>query len=312
VFASTNTPLPSSDPTKHQWSGTLGYGYGETVIIPSFTGTAERTIYIAIGSWSGAGQFRFYANIHAKPINDYSRQEGTARTNFNPTSDEKTQIKDLLRSESRAVYFGTDGRHLIKHWTIHWKSHDNFWPYPTQIFTKEHTGHSYCSGDGDFGFPCGTGGATHVLWNTGAWCECSPQPCTCVNDPLEIERQGVQTGAHELGHCIYGFMNEYESTGNCGHSMMQKGHTPEKSPYFTNITDFCVWRNGGKDPEPQTASTHSQQDNNWDCLKQRLDNYIAFPTNWTPDPFYRTQALAPYLNDDHHLLENKITFTEVP
>ena len=203
----------------------------------------------------------------------------------------------------RATYFGSDGRYLIKNWTIRWNYPIDFWPYPTQVYTKDHLGHSYCSSDADTGHPCGTGGGTYILWNSGAWCNWSELYGTCLSIAKEIERQGAKTGVHEMGHCRQGLGDEYEMTNNCGHSLMQA------EVYSVNVTDYCDWRNGGKDPQPQTASTHAQAHHNWDCLTQRWNNDIGYPQT-TPDPFYRTCDTSQTLNCDHQLLENKIEFNE--
>ena len=56
---------------------------------------------------------------------------------------------------------------------------------------------------------------------------------------------------------------------------------------FLNMVDFCDINNGGRNP-PAGFTGHPAGDNNWDLLESRFPSSPAYPSAFTPDPFYRT------------------------
>jgi hypothetical protein len=306
IIASKTYPIPDYSSGKYDWESRRTAGKGEMIVIPKWgnLGDGERWIYIAIGSYGGSGshdgsgQFRFYANVHSTnsdvaPYNYYTWYQGCARTDFATNPTEKNIVRRHLQNMSRAIYFATEGRHLLSEWTIKWQYLHDYCIWPTVTFSKTFEEQSICKG-ADTDHPCGDGWGYRIDWRTSAWCNCTPpQPCTCIDSQANSEKQGSDPGLHEYGHCVYGIADEYKGDDNCGHSIMNEG-------YWASLTDFCTQRNGGYDPDPPDSWTHSNSENNWSCLENRMPAWVSFPHGWTPDAFYRT-ASSPFLNEDHDL-----------
>lgn len=75
--------------------------------------------------------------------------------------------------------------------------------------------------------------------------------------------------------------------------------------YIANMVDYCTIGNGGRDPWQGTTG-HLPEENNWDCLKNKLVNSLPFPTGNTPDAFHMTSTAA----GDWPFREPWITITE--
>lgn len=255
------------------------------ILVPKWEGTGERWIYIAIGSWSGEGQFRFYANVHSNgdTLSEYASSQAIGVTTFPPTSGEKDLIRTQMKKITQAVYFATDGRHLIKNWLIDWDNRpgypqcvDNIYQVFGAVFcwSKVHHTSDRCCFNGTGA--CGTGGK-FIEFNTKNWCGCTV-PCSCGMTDEEIQHWAGAGAVHEYGHCKYGIRDEYYPANNCVHSIMGGD--------IRNNLDFCNIINGGVEPWPGTTA-HLNSENNWDCLRNRMPNYIPYPSDTTPDAFYR-------------------------
>jgi hypothetical protein len=285
VFVNIDSGNIRPTPYLYDYRGIEGTGKNELVIIPA--ASASRWVYIAIGSYSGTGQFRFYANIHES---DYPQTIYTS-TNFAPTADQKAQIRKLMRKLAQAVYFGTDGRHFISNFEMYWNATppvDNYLRW--QPDGPNHAGGvSNCSGS--------TG---YAIYSPANWCSGSAphlsSPCTLTSDD-DMEFWAGDVGLHEFAHVYYKLDDEYHSTGNCGHTLMA-ARTNARKAYLATGPDFCAYHHGGKDPVSGTTG-HSQLASNWMCIHSVYNHALfnvygsgPWPTlpEWTPDRFYRTES----------------------
>ncbi|MCC6746809.1 MAG: hypothetical protein IT371_04065 [Deltaproteobacteria bacterium] len=292
VYASTTATLPSA--TNSQWGSAMGAGHPEFIKIPAFTGPNARRVNIAIGSYSGAGQLRFYANLHTPASSPACPNAITVRTNFAPTTAQKLHIKNLLRKTTQAFYFATDGRHFIDTWNVQWNNPSTSF-YPTGMMFMKETGlPNQCYG---LQHTCDNEYGAYVMLEHSAWCGCDPTSPSCASCAADKTTQdatrnwAADTSTHELGHCIYHLADEYLGgglyQGGCGHSIMSS----PASVVAKNGVDFCDANNAGRDPQPG-ESGHSVARNNWGCMQSRCPSFVPYPNNATPDPFYWTASQA--------------------
>jgi len=314
LCVSTNHQLPS--PSTGECS-LLPAFRPDMVVLPAWgqPGQGERNVYIAIGSQEGSGQFRFYANVHTNEL--YPSMPAAAFVPFPPTEAHKEQIRTQMRKISQAAYFATDGRHLIREWFVNWDyaipGGPGIWLGPQFFWSPDNLPDECvecgcstpcCDPDGWIRFSAGT------LADSG-WCGCDPRLVTCQACPNYLqwrnEEWAAEFAVHEMGHCIYGVDDEYlgcsGSGDHCGHSIMGESNFS----YEAQNNDFCDSSNGGKDPWGGCTSGHPVGDNNWDCIKSRLENYVGFPSQWTPDAFYQT---APQLWADAPFVAPIVTIYE--
>ena len=302
IYASTTDTFPDSSAT---WTGVRAGRAPELVIIPKWgqAGGGDRWIYIAIGSWSGKGQFRFYANVHGT-LNSGPRR---ASTDWTPTTATKAHIRDMLHKMSVATYLATEGRFLIESWKIEWNSIVEDGGFR---FWRNFTGASACNRS--MSGACTGGLGDSIDLNTSNWCGCqpadSPTCVTCDNTKRFVEERTSHKLLHEFGHCdnAFGLPNEYNSTGACGHSVMA-----QPGAYEANVTDFCVWYNGGWDPWAGDTG-HTMAENNWSCFATKLYKGGApvpeVPALYTPDAFYQLRLAGQ--PDGSTDFRNRITITE--
>ena len=290
LFASATETLPSQ--AGFTWSGTRSGPALEWVKIPAWgsVGGGERWIYIAIGSWSGSGSFRFYANVHA-PHNS----QRTVGTNWTPSAQNKARIRRLLQKTSLALYMATEGRYTVDSWIVHWNRSN----YGTIRFGDNYKNGSKCvdsNGGDNPQTTCWSWWGDYSELHTPDWCfssaglPCRPaSTCGCAGTTeAKIEQIAADTLLHEFGHCDMAFRlrDENFDSHSCGHSIMG---TP--AAYQGNSTDFCVHYNGGEDH--LGASGHSNAENNWACIGTRLffgNEPVPPIPAYTPDAFYKVNG----------------------
>jgi hypothetical protein len=299
IFASTSPSitLPSKTNNTHESiygiDSITGVTYPELIKIDSTT--SDRNIYISVGSYEGKGHFRLYANAltSSKPSSSYP-EEFSIITDYNPSVADKFTIKRILLKMSQAIYWATDGRHLIKTWNVYWNP-DPKPPYPYMIFTEDFT-YNQC------GFtPWVPGSATKGVYSATAWCGCNRDAsqggnpsCTCTDNQEYNEAFAGGTGLHELGHCMYSFNDKYfdypTKIGKymCGHSIME---TCQAASY-NNTVDYCDNNNGGHDINPPANPPywegHETVLSQWLWLEALYPSIPPKNTSHTPDAFYQT------------------------
>lgn len=186
--------------------------------------TYPGTWYVAISSYSGAGQF----NIVTSPMFDSGVVSLRVGFNFNASATQLTNAATALSKTSRQFYGQTEGQILIK-------SYD--------IWNDTGSSCSNCGGqicDVCFEDEPGTG-----------WC-CSGNQVTVQRNYFS-DPEGI---AHEFGHRFLGVSDEYEGSGGvwkCGHSNMAKP--------WGDQNNFCVEMDHNKDSTP--GSTPSPNSSVW-------------------------------------------------
>ncbi|MBW2736132.1 MAG: hypothetical protein JRH20_27420 [Deltaproteobacteria bacterium] len=222
VLASASHFFPSY--SQSDWSSTEGGKAVDLAFIPAHP--TERTIYIAIGSFHGRGQFRFQANVHAKRWDDGI----TVGVDFNPSDHNKQAIRRLIQKTAVAFYQATEGRLLLDDWQI-------LWAAPNQGHIRllanlwAHTGAHYT--------PSSPVNPETTCWNAPYvfdhitvagrhWCLAPPPGVTdpttgqCDLSEALIEEGAVLTLVHELGHMFFGLRDEY---GPARVNVPNSGHT---------------------------------------------------------------------------------------
>jgi hypothetical protein len=276
LYASTTDSLPV---VTSQYTSRQGGNRADLIVIPP--SSTQRTIYIAIGSYSGSGQFRFYANAHAPGY----PQTIYVVTDWLTSASHKSVIRNQLKKIQQVQYYATDGRHFIRDFEVHWnKPGSNQYPKPILVWT----------GFAAAGNKCYPG--DHVTFDPGfnsfqSWCNglCYPatdSSCVCTNTQSYNEFFATSAGAapHEIGHCFYGLgTEEYWSQYGCGHSLMAD------RPNDFNMVDYCSTINGGTNP-PSGRSSHDTYVDNWPIMEALHPSNPPFDTNYTPDPFWRTAS----------------------
>ncbi len=256
--------------------------------------SGDRNVYIAVGSWNGSSQFRFYANVHAPG----HAQQLNVRTDFPPLNPQHmATIRNQLRMIAQAQYFATDGRHFIKRFDLYWTPMSN----PPQPFIN------YSGVNGNSDPTCWSGPNVlngewckidfrYINFTANSWCgnNCEPAAnplCSCEGSQVFNHEFAANVGAHELGHCFYGLPDEYNWFYACGHSTMRFGGEG------MNMVDYCDAINGGKNvPPPWYYIAHPSNQNNWACIESNFPSEPAYPFEYTPDPFYDTCDQSDPLN----------------
>lgn len=283
VYASASTSLPS--PSNFQWSSTGGSNRSELIVIPSYPET--RPIYIAIGSFSGEGAFRFYVNSHAPGYPQSIR----VTTDWNPSETHKAIIRTLIKKMIQAVYYSTDGRHLIRYVDVYWNEGVS---EPYINFSGLQSPNHCIGGQASW---CSSGLGEHINLTSLNWCGNGCQPklnpsCACVNTQAFNEGWAGNLAAHEVGHCYHGLPDEYSADYACGHSQME-----DVIDTALNQVDYCTIVNGGKDVRPGKTG-HYFAFNNWACVEYKYPSNPAYNTSHTPDAYFKTtnqaQGDAPF------------------
>lgn len=299
LYASPTYSLPTL--SNATWTSRQVSGRADLIIIPPTSNM--RTIYIAIGSYSGRGKFRFYVNKHDPNL----QQTIYVTTNFNPTQTHKTHIKNMMYKFAQAAYFGTDGRHFVKEFKVKWNglNNGNYSPpiKPFLFWAHGDNGANKCIHSPN-GYPCSTGSADHITFEPRSWCGCAPPNefvlgCSCSTSSQTqnyIHQWAARIAIHETGHCFYGIVRDhYHPNQSDGHSSMLS-----QPPISANLIDFCDDINGGWNPVPPNGAHPTTDPSDWDCLNNKLSDDRIGST--TPDPFYKTadithnQPFATHIN----------------
>jgi hypothetical protein len=268
LFVSVNSELSLPSPTEYTHSSSRRQaGSPEMVLLPSHS--TDRNVFIAIGSHNGSGQFRFYANVHAAGYPENIR----VITDWVPSPVHREIIKTQIRKMAQAVYFSTDGRHLLRRADVYWELPTDL-PKPWIVWVNSPQMNQCFFGD-------------HITFGSLNWCgngcDLSADPdCTCVNTQSFNERWAGNLSSHEFAHCYYDLIDEYHENYSCGHSQM--GNYDDVT---LNMVDFCDINNGGLNPPPGFTG-HAASENNWDELENRFPSTPAYPRQFTPDPFFAT------------------------
>jgi hypothetical protein len=296
LFVSSTTSKPSN--SNNQWGSKKSISSATGKMIPEMVVIEpvghDRNIYIAVGSYLGSGQFRLYANVHGKNFPSTVR----VVTQFSPTQQQRTTMNNKLRKLVQAVYWGTDGRHLIRKFEI-WNNMTD-WPtgvtYPYLLF-KGRAAANQCIGgaDGSIGEYCKLTSYGHISYSATEWCGCEPEinvGCNCTRTSQNAAKNWAAMPAlHEFGHCYYGLPDEKfdkPPPNVCGHTIM----TYHQHPVRDNNVDFCDHNNGGKNTFYGPDPGHPPYKNNWDCINKNYKPYVAYDHENTPDPFYAVTEIA--------------------
>jgi hypothetical protein len=290
VDPSSRLPPISSMPPGSQISN-LGGATPEMVLLPA--PSVDRYVYVAIGSYSGSGRFRFYANEiepnHQDTIHVY--------TDFTPQPHHRQAIRNSLRKLAAAIYFSTDGRHLIREFEVTY-NFSGTRQDPSMVYLGQNKdGRCYCFGGAhswcNSVYP--TNPFTYISYRANHWCGCEPSinpTCSCTDTDAFHEQFATNAGIHEYGHCFLGLPDEdpaqHPDGHSCGHSMMNAGRIGGN---VQNKVDLCTERNAGYDPDPGTTG-HSSSESGWACVQSSYSSTPAVSAQNSPDPYWQTGRVA--------------------
>jgi len=289
----------TADASSVNGSDPSGNMYPEMIIVP--TTTSARTVYIALGSYSGKGHVRLYAN--AAP--DTYPHSMDVMTNYSPTWGDRQHIKMALKKWAMALHWATEGKSMITNFDLYW----NKVPPDT---TKPMFKLKYTLGSGAcFNYLPGESPqeGQRALLATEAWCGCNKEVdinCACTYGDSDLDNASYWF-MHEWGHCfvdddmmdparlglLYDERCDYQPTPwwpnqLCMHSVM--GDAPSY-PNQNGGIDFCHGSNGGLNADllpcygVNNQAGHSSSVRNWPIIENLWPSTPPIPSNRTPDPF---------------------------
>jgi hypothetical protein len=238
-----------------------------------------QTIYVTIKGYSGSGAYTLIMAKHMANKDLHLK----AATNFTASQGVKNSLRTVLTNTARRMYGASEGRIFITAW--------DFYPTPNC---------DVCPGGCDYCFKdicnaCGTagcyrGGAPH--------CEilgCSaPNGCTngsvfvnagLLNGFIDEAKTGYgasRRSAHELGHKVGGFPDEYVAGMSvnelyCPHTIMGN------DLWRPSLTNYCVHNNHGKNGNFTNILPKSNQQLLFE--KGMGPNWQTAAGNGTPDSY---------------------------
>jgi hypothetical protein len=222
-----------------RWTSTLT-GPHDFLHIDGCQGSGH-SVYVTVRSTSGAGA---YTLVMAKHMANKDLRLKAA-TNFVPSEAVKTSAMNVLAQGSKRIYGASEGRMFITGW--------DFYPGPSC---------DVCPGTCDFCFKdiCDSCGRGSTFQNGQPFAEilgCSvPNGCTGPNsftvglgylngfiDEANTDYGASRVTAHELGHKVGGFPDEYiNNTGG-----VQCAHTIMWDPlWHPRLKNYCTYSNHNK------------------------------------------------------------------
>ncbi len=298
LYASTTTSQP--DNVSYQWKDTSGNpsgtldSAGAAIVIPSVSW--QRTVYAGVRSYRGAGHFIVRANVAKTGSTTPNIVVCTPGLNLN-TSPFRDNVVGSLKGSLLRMTQLTHGNYQPTGLTFKQISE-----VPNDLFCSTDSSCKMCmctpitcpltpQGEPDH---CPIGQSLLGLTNRIAFHNCAQW----TNNP---DGAGLVT-AHELGHSIFGVLDEYSPWGiglahHCGHSIMNgpNGNSDRFCTRFNHCFQFGInWDGqfpaGGMSCSPDSAA--------WSHAPYGLSfaTTLPNPTTWSAQPwpmyFRNTRARA--------------------
>lgn len=246
----------------------------DTIRIPP-SGTA-RYVWFSVYAFSGSGGYRVYDNSIGQT---FAFRVGTE---FNYRSYDKAAffgqnftslIRNDLYQTAGGLYQAVDGTARITQFDLY-NNDTTCGGLGCQfvLWSKE-----TCDSWGFWGGDVCVGSGACNFGNTGEKVNVCGWAPSSAAAPVGVAL------AHELGHCMYTFWDEYNTSPGApgGH---HDGHTIMNGPIWDNNNDYCTDSNHLRDPlNPDSSATKSTS--NWADMKRCFPaQFTSYYVTGTPDP----------------------------
>ncbi len=187
------------------------------------------TIYVAVNSFAGSGQFRMLASEH-QASNHFTLKAGTS---FTADSGQRAAMHGMLEGGARLLWGATAGLFTVNYDSWNTGNCSDCGGSACDICMNLNS--NTCITYGSCGANGNPGTFTSISMNTTNWSSGNVATHAFIL-------------AHEMGHLLLKLCDEYDGSGaNCGHSIMA-------TLSITGLNSFCSWIDHETDRIPSTAS----------------------------------------------------------